>query len=74
MTWKEMAGALEYLDPRTTRLFVAQIVFLVLVWVFVFLRVVVRTLIVKQVSLHDSLMFTSVACISPYLLIPSLGV
>ncbi|KAK0666246.1 hypothetical protein QBC41DRAFT_256596 [Cercophora samala] len=48
------------LDPRGVRLFVLQITFLVLVYIFISLRILVKSLTVKKISLDDWLIFVAV--------------
>ncbi|KAK4197756.1 hypothetical protein QBC40DRAFT_267349 [Triangularia verruculosa] len=48
------------LDPRGVRLFVLQITFLVLVYIFLSLRILVKSLTVKKISPDDWLIFAAV--------------
>ncbi|KAK4180406.1 hypothetical protein QBC36DRAFT_297622 [Triangularia setosa] len=48
------------LDPRGVRLFVLQITFLALVYLFISLRILVKSLTVKKISLDDWLIFAAV--------------
>ncbi|KAK4207253.1 hypothetical protein QBC37DRAFT_456178 [Rhypophila decipiens] len=48
------------IDPRGLQLFIADIVFLVLTWVFFSLRALVTLILIRRVSADDILMFVSI--------------
>ncbi|KAK0729404.1 hypothetical protein B0T21DRAFT_292540, partial [Apiosordaria backusii] len=48
------------LDPRGVRLFVLQVTFLVLVYIFISLRILVKSLTTKKISLDDWFIFAAV--------------
>ena len=53
------------IDPRGFQLFVVQVIFLVFVWIFIFLRALVKLFVLKRVTLDDFFMFISVVRESP---------
>ncbi|KAK3362073.1 hypothetical protein B0T24DRAFT_670982 [Lasiosphaeria ovina] len=62
------------IDPRGDQLFTVQVVFLILVWIFIFLRAFVRFLIIKRVSLDDILMFLCVLIYTAYAILSICGI
>ncbi|KAK3394833.1 integral membrane protein [Podospora didyma] len=52
-------ATIQDIDPRGIRLLIVQIVFLVLVWILVSLRGLVRLFVLKRVALDDLFMFIS---------------
>lgn len=64
----EVTMSLEHLDPRVTKLYVQQIVALILVWIFTSFRAFARFLASRSLQLHDWLMFGSVvrSAVAPF--------
>jgi len=51
---------MQVIDPRGVQLFVVDVVFLVLAWIFFFLRALVKLVLIKKVALDDWLMLVSI--------------
>lgn len=60
------------IDPRGLKLFIVDIAFLALVWLFFSLRVLVTITRIKRVSLYDIFMFASIVSVGPTFLLPSM--
>ncbi|KAK3362788.1 integral membrane protein [Lasiosphaeria hispida] len=64
----------QVIDPRGIELFVVQIVFLSLVWVFFVFRLLVKLTIIKKCSLEDLFMYAAVLTYTAYATITIWGI